>query len=235
MTMTMVKICGIKTLKDALTAVELGADMLGFNFYPQSPRYVTPQVCAQISQRVSDQAPHVILVGVFVNVSAAEILSILNTCGLHLAQLSGDEPPETLEFLGERAFKALRTTTEADLQTALLHYPPRPQPPACLLDAAVSGQYGGTGKQANWELASQVAHRVPILLAGGLNPENVAVAVQQVRPWGVDVASGVESEPGQKDPHRLKAFIQQVRAAQNSFNEHFEVPKSSGTGKNAQA
>ncbi len=233
MTMTMVKICGVKTLKDALTAVEMGADMLGFNFYPPSPRYVTPQVCAQIAQRVSDQAPHVILVGVFVNVSAAEILSLLNTCGLHLAQLSGDESPETLEILGERAFKALRTTTKADLQTALLRYPPRPQPPAYLVDAAVSGQYGGTGRRANWQLASQVAQQVPILLAGGLNPENVAVAVRQVCPWGVDVASGVESEPGQKDPHRLKAFFQQVRAAQNSLSEHFEIPKRSGSREEA--
>ncbi len=211
MTMTIVKICGIKTLEDALTAIEMGADMLGFNFYPESPRYVTPSMCAHISRRVSDQAPHVILVGVFVNMSPAEILRLLNACELHLAQLSGDEPPEVLEALGDRAFKVLRTTHESDLQNALLRYSPRIRPPAYLFDAAVRGKYGGTGKQANWELARQLAQRLPILLAGGLTPENVAIAVEQVRPWGVDVASGVESEPGQKDPRKIKAFIQQAK------------------------
>ncbi len=213
MTMTIVKICGIKTLEDALAAVEMGADMLGFNFYPKSPRYVSPPICAQISRRVSEQAPHVLLVGVFVNMSPAEILSLLNACGLHLAQLSGDESPETLEALGDRAFKVLRPANESDLQEALLRYSPRIRPPAYLFDAAVSGQYGGTGKQANWELARWLAQRLPILLAGGLTPENVAIAVEQVRPWGVDVASGVESEPGQKDRRKIKAFIRQVKEA----------------------
>ncbi len=211
MTMTIVKICGIKTLEDALAAIEMGADMLGFNFYPESPRYVTPPMCAHISRRVSEQAPHVILVGVFVNMSPVEILRLLNACGLHLAQLSGDESPEVLEALGDRAFKVLRATHESDLQNVLLRYSPRIRPPAYLFDAAVHGKYGGTGKQANWELARQLAQRVPILLAGGLTPENVAIAVEQVRPWGVDVASGVESEPGQKDLRKIKAFIQQAK------------------------
>ncbi len=213
MTMTIVKICGIKTLEDALAAVEMGADMLGFNFYPKSPRYVTPQVCAQISRRISEQAPHVTLVGVFVNIPPVEILTILDTCGLHVAQLSGDEPPEALEALGDRAFKVLRAAKESDLQDALLRYFPRIRPPAYLFDAAVRGQYGGTGKQANWELARRLAQRVPILLAGGLTPENVAIAVEQVRPWGVDVASGVESEPGQKDRRKIKAFIRLAKEA----------------------
>jgi phosphoribosylanthranilate isomerase len=211
--MIVVKICGLTTLEDALAAVEAGADMLGFNFYPKSPRYVTPQVCAQISRHVSEQAPGVTLVGVFVNTPATEIAALLDTCGLHLAQLSGDETPEAIQALGGRAFKALRLANGRDLQAALLHYPPRPAPPAYLLDAAVRGQYGGTGQQADWALARSVARWMPILLAGGLTPENVAAAVQQVRPWGVDVASGVEAEPGRKDRCKMQAFVQQARAA----------------------
>lgn len=211
--MTVVKICGLSTLEDALAAIESGADMLGFNFYPKSPRYITPQACARIARRVRRDAPTVTLVGVFVNATAEEIAAILDGCGLHLAQLCGDEPPDVLRVLGERAFKVLRPSSRAALESALLQYPARSAPPAYLLDAHVNGQYGGTGRHADWSLARLVARWVPVLLAGGLTPENVAEAVQQVQPWGVDVASGVESMPGRKAPDKMQAFVRNARQA----------------------
>lgn len=209
--MTVVKICGLTTLEDALAALEAGADMLGFNFYPQSPRFITPEACARIVRSLPKDVRPRTLVGVFVNASADQIAATLETCGLHLAQLSGNEPPETLRALGDRAFKALRPTNRAALEQALLQYPACPLPPAYLLDACVKDRYGGTGAMADWSLARVVARWAPILLAGGLKPENVAAAVQQVRPWGVDVASGVESAPGRKDPQKMLAFVQAAR------------------------
>ncbi len=211
--MTIVKICGLTTLEDALAAVESGADMLGFNFYPKSPRYITPQACASIAREVLRVAPTVTLVGVFVNASANEIAAILETCGLHLAQLCGDEPPAILRALGERAFKVLRPPNRAALEAELLRYPARSVPPAYLFDAHISGQYGGTGREADWSLARVVARWTPILLAGGLTPDNVAAAMEQVCPWGVDVASGVESTPGRKDRKKMLAFVQHARGA----------------------
>ncbi len=211
--MTIVKICGLTTPEDALAAVEAGADMLGFNFYPPSPRYVALEDCARI---VSVLPKGVTLVGVFVNAPVEQITEILDSCGLHLAQLSGDESPAILRALGGRAFKALRPANRAALEQALLEYSPRPQPPAYLIDAFVKNQYGGTGQAADWSLAHLVARRMPILLAGGLTPENVALAIQQVRPWGVDVASGIEAAPGRKDRQKMLTFIQAVRQAEAS-------------------
>lgn len=211
--MTIVKICGLTTLEDALAAVESGADMLGFNFYPKSPRCLTPQACAQITCEVARVAPTVMLVGVFVNTSAAEVAAILDACGLHLAQLCGDEPPEELRALGDRAFKVLRPPHRAALEAALLRYSARAAPPAYLFDAYIGGQYGGTGRRADWSLARVVARWAPILLAGGLTPDNVAEAIAQVRPWGVDVASGVEATPGRKDRKKMLAFVQNARRA----------------------
>ncbi len=211
--MTIVKICGLTTPEDALAAVEAGADMLGFNFYPPSPRYLAPEDCARI---VSVLPKGVTLVGVFVNAPLEQITAILDSCGLHLAQLSGDESPAILRALGGRAFKALRPANQAALEQALLEYSPRPKPPAYLIDAFVKNQYGGTGQVADWSLARLVACRAPILLAGGLTPENVATAIQQVRPWGVDVASGIEAAPGRKDRQKMLTFIQAVRQAEAS-------------------
>lgn len=215
-----IKICGIRTLEDALAALEAGADMLGFNFYPQSPRYISPQDCAAIlaSLRASHLPVHAFrpssaftAVGVFVNVSAEEIRAVLEQCPLDLVQLSGDEPPETLRALGGRAFKALRPANREALQDAQRRYPPRDPPPAYLLDASRPGQYGGTGQIADWVLAAELARELSILLAGGLTPDNVAEAVQQVQPWGVDVASGVESAPGRKDPRKMASFVRNAR------------------------
>jgi phosphoribosylanthranilate isomerase len=219
--MTRIKICGITTLADARTSLEAGADMVGFNFYPKSKRYISPEKCREIVNNLKCRnsvpsrtgVPRQLFVGVFVNSPIEEIESIMATCGLHLAQLHGDEPPEILAQLGERAFKALRVNHEEQARQAIAELPLRAAPPAFLIDAQVKGEYGGTGQTADWGLVCKLARSAPILLAGGLTPENVGAAVCQVKPWGVDVASGVESTPGQKDAIKIRTFIQNVRQA----------------------
>ncbi|MBN2387775.1 MAG: GNAT family N-acetyltransferase [Anaerolineales bacterium] len=215
-----IKICGITSREDALEAIDAGAEWLGFNFYPGSRRALTLEACAAIQSAIAERPASIVSVGVFVNASAAAIAAVLDRCGLDLAQLSGDEPPETLAALGERAFKALRIS-QADTASAQVEaLPVRSSPPTCLMDAYLPGAFGGTGQTADWSLARRLARQAPILLAGGLTPDNVAAAVQQVRPWGVDVASGVESSPGVKDAARVRAFIQAVRAV--TFEERVE-------------
>ncbi len=219
--MTVVKICGITDLEQAWAAVEAGADMLGFNFYPPSPRYIASQACASLVSSLRDRLAHagrpkyqpLLLVGVFVNTPAAEIARIVRETRLDLAQLSGDESPADLAELEGRGYKALHPRNlEAARQEARRFAHPHLHP-ALLLDAWKPGEYGGTGQTGNWELACAIAREYPILLAGGLNPENVAQAIARVRPWGVDVASGVESAPGMKDAQKIQAFLQAVRAA----------------------
>lgn len=207
-----VKICGVRALDEALAAVDAGADMLGFNFYPPSPRYVEPSTCADLIAVLHRRGLSVTTVGVFVNAPVKAITAILDECSLDLAQLSGDEPPALVEALGARAFKAVRPQTTEAARAALDRYPRRATPPALLIDTAHRGAYGGTGQTGNWALARWLATRAPIMLAGGLHPENVTGALRQVRPWGVDVASGVESEPGRKDPAKIVAFVRAVRA-----------------------
>jgi phosphoribosylanthranilate isomerase len=206
-----VKICGITTLEDGLAAIQAGADWLGFNFFPPSPRYLSPAACAEICVQLRAQFPQIVLVGVFVDSAPKEIETIEDGCGLDLAQLSGSEPPEHLALLGQRAFKALRPADAAELQALIKRYPPRSTAPAYLLDAYHPSEYGGTGRRADWQLAAGLARQAPILLAGGLRPENVAAAVAQVNPWGVDVASGVESAPGRKDASLMQAFVRAAK------------------------
>jgi phosphoribosylanthranilate isomerase len=148
---------------------------------------------------------HITYVGVFVNASVAEIRATMETCALTLAQLHGDETAEMLKLLHGRGFKAFRGVP-ANVESFT-----RAGAPALLIDASVKGQYGGTGVTANWNSAAQLAQKIPLLLAGGLTPDNVAEAIHQVQPWGVDVASGVESAPGVKDPSKMKAFVQAVK------------------------
>ncbi len=207
-----IKICGLTNLDDALAAVDAGADYLGFNFYARSPRYLTPEACARLCAELARRAAPVTTVGIFVNQTPAEVATVLDYCGLHLAQLHGDERPEHLTLLWGRAFKAVRDSAAAaeDL-AALAQF--SPGQPALLLDAAAPGAYGGTGQVGDWPEAARVAARYPIFLAGGLNPGNVAAAIAAVRPWGVDVASGVESAPGQKDHAKITAFVQAARDA----------------------
>jgi phosphoribosylanthranilate isomerase len=206
--MTKVKICGIKTVHDALAAMDAGADMLGFNFYPKSPRYISVGQCRDIMS-VMRKYGHLLYVGVFVNASMAEVRAAIETCALTLAQLHGDETAEMIRTLDGKAFKAFRGVP------AVVNGFAREEAPALLIDASVKGAYGGTGITADWKSAAELAKQVPLLLAGGLNSENVAEAVRQVRPWGVDIASGVESAPGVKDLAKMKAFVHAVVSARS--------------------
>ena len=211
--MTKIKICGIKTVNDALAAMEAGADILGFNFYPKSPRYIGVGQCRDI-MAVMRKHSHIMYVGVFVNASVQEVRATIETCALTLAQLHGDETPEMLRSLDGRAFKAFRGVPESPSGFV------RDDAPAFLVDAAVKGAYGGTGITADWSSAAKLATHYPLLLAGGLTPENVVEAVRRVRPWGVDVASGVESSPGVKDPVKMRAFVSAVRKESQVFAQH---------------
>lgn len=203
--MTVVKICGITSLTDARAAVLAGADCLGFNFYAKSPRCIDAHACMQITDMLAREHPAILKIGVFVNMPVLQILAVMQSCQLDLAQLHGDEGPEVLRQLGPLAFKAYRGVP-AKVNGFL-----RVEPPACLVDASVKGAYGGTGITADWTGAAQLAVRVPLFLAGGLTPDNVADATRQVKPWGVDTASGVESRPGVKDAVKMKDFVQAVR------------------------
>ena len=204
--MTKIKICGIKTVTDAVAAMDAGADLIGFNFYPKSPRYVEVGMCRNIMSVVR-QDGRAQSVGVFVNASVAEIVATMETLGLNIAQLHGDETSEMLNQLDGKGFKAFRGIPESVDGFA------RSGSPAFLVDASVKGLYGGSGVTADWDGAAELAKKYPLLLAGGLTPENVAEAVRRVKPWGVDVASGVESAPGEKDARKIKAFVSAVRAA----------------------
>lgn len=206
--MTKIKICGIKTLKDALAAIDAGADYLGFNFYLKSPRFVEKQTCAEITSVLKKEHPHIKLVGVFVNSSVEEVKDILAACSLALAQLHGDETFEMLKQLNGKAFKAFRGIPENINGFA------RNELPAFLLDASVKGVYGGSGVTADWDGAAELAKKYPLLLAGGLTPENVAEAVSRVKPWGVDVASGVESTVGEKDAGKMVEFVKEVKRSE---------------------
>lgn len=229
--MTHIKICGITSLEDARAAIDAGADYLGFNFYPPSPRSILPEACAKITSVLVKEYPQVQLVGVFVNMPVEQVKTILTSCGLHLAQLHGDESPEMVAALEGQAFKAVRvkadlvTDGETDkrmnarqgMETDFKDYIRfrDGQAPALLVDAAVKGAYGGTGVTANWSAAAELAKRVPLLLAGGLTAENVGAAVRQVHPWGVDTASGVEASPGKKDASKMKAFVEAIQRVEN--------------------
>jgi phosphoribosylanthranilate isomerase len=202
--MTIVKICGIKTLKDGQAAINAGADYLGFNFYPKSVRFIEKSACAEITSVLKREHPQIKLVGVFVNSSVDEIKVILQTCSLDLAQLHGDETPEMFAQLTPHAFRAFRGIPESNAGYE------RNEAPFMLIDAAVKGVYGGSGVTADWTAAAELAKKYSLLLAGGLTPENVADAVRQVRPWGVDVASGVEAAPGEKDAKKMKAFVRAI-------------------------
>ena len=204
--MTKIKICGIRTVNDALAAMDAGADLLGFNFYPKSPRYIDVGICRDIMS-VMRKYGHITYVGLFVNASLAEVRATIETCGLSLAQLHGDETPETVNALHGKAFKAFRGVPQS------INGFVRSYAPALLVDAAVKGAYGGTGVTADWSATAELAKKYSLLLAGGLTPENVAEAVRQVQPWGVDVASGVETSPPQKDASKMRNFVQAVRSA----------------------
>lgn len=194
-----VKICGITTVADGLHAVRCGADALGLVFYGKSPRCVSPEQAREI---VSALPPLVTTVGLFVNHPSDEIGDIARFCGLDVLQLHGDEKPDQCRLWPWRVIKALRIR-DKDSLAELAAY----RVSGLLLDAWQPEHYGGTGQRFNWQLAVAAARQRPIILAGGLTPDNVAEAVRTVRPYGVDVSSGVESAPGRKDPELVAAFI----------------------------
>lgn len=201
-----VKICGVTTPAAAQAAVQAGADMVGLNFYPPSARYVEPVVAEQLSRAIRRENARIAIVGIFVNCAPHIVLGLLDQCGLDWAQLCGDEPPADLDALVGRGFKSVRNEAEANRFA-------RREPPALLLDASIPGSYGGAGQRADWGMATALAQRHALILAGGLTPDNVAAAIAAVQPWGVDVASGVESEPGVKDGKKMAAFVQAAKGA----------------------
>jgi phosphoribosylanthranilate isomerase len=197
-----VKVCGTTRLKDALLAVECGADAIGFIFYKKSPRSVTMKTAKEICAKLP---PFVNRVGVFVNETAEKINRIADRCGLDAVQLHGDESPALCKKIKCRVIKAVRVKDAASLK-AMSHY----KVDGFLLDTYKEDQWGGTGKVFDWELAARAKKYGPVIIAGGLNPRNVKAAIQQVQPYGVDVSSGVEQSPGIKDPKKVKAFLKAV-------------------------
>lgn len=218
-----IKICGLTNIEDAMVAAEAGADLLGFIFYDKSPRAVDVRTVAQIIKdirHVSRFTSHGSLrtVGVFVNPSLEQVVRTLDYCGLDLAQLHGEEAPELLAALPGRAFKALqpRDAAEAASQAVTFARFGPAGGPDLLVDAYHPTLRGGAGQAGDWSLAASLAGQHRLLLAGGLTPDNVAQAIDQVRPWGVDVASGVEAAPGRKDHDRIRAFIAATRGDDNA-------------------
>jgi len=200
-----VKICGLTNLADALAAVRAGADALGFVLAP-SPRQVTP---AQVRSIVDSLPPMILTVGVFVNSDLREVAETRSYCGLDLVQLHGQESEQEAAALGRRVIKALPAGPGSQLSAEAY------SGAILLLDAGRSKVKGGSGQTCNWELAASLARQRPIILAGGLNPDNVGQAVAQVNPYAVDVASGVEKEPGRKDHEQITKFIARAKALGN--------------------
>jgi phosphoribosylanthranilate isomerase len=186
-------------------AADCGADALGFVFFDKSPRCVSPERAREI---IAELPPFVTAVGLFVNEEPRCIREIAEFCAVDVLQLHGDETPQDCLLPPHRVIKALRVKDAASLDS-LGDYAVS----ALLLDAWVAGAYGGTGQVFSWELAARAAEAHRIILAGGLTPENVAEAVRSVRPYGVDVSSGVEAAPGRKDPDKVEAFIHNAKAA----------------------
>jgi phosphoribosylanthranilate isomerase len=212
-----VKICGITSVDDARAVAAAGADAVGLNFYPKSPRCITLEKAWQIVDAVP---AGMVKVGVFVNATAEEVCCTFDELGLGLIQLHGDEPPIYLAELGGRPVMRAFRLGEAGLGP-LHEYLDRCRQLKCmprlvLIDACVEGRYGGTGQVADWQALSGYPFETddpPLVLAGGLTPENVAEAIHIVRPAAVDTASGVESSPGRKDPAAVRAFVRAARGA----------------------
>jgi phosphoribosylanthranilate isomerase len=200
-----VKVCGITNREDAEAAVAAGADALGFVFYPPSPRAVSVRAAAEITDGLP---PYIVRTGVFVDAEPADVLAAARECQLTLLQFHGTEPPEYCTQFGIMAMKAFRVRGPETLD-AMQQY----HTEAYLLDAWTAGQLGGTGERFDWELAIE-AQKLgkPIFLAGGLKPDNVAEAIRRVRPYAVDVSSGVEASPGRKDHGKVMAFVRSAKS-----------------------
>ena len=198
-----VKICGITNLADARAALDIGADILGFNFYPQSPRYITPEDAAKI---IGALPAFIDVAGVFVNATVDEINETISSCHLDWIQLHGDETPEFCESfltLNVKTMKALRVRDSSDIDKAEEFYTD-----AILLDAFDPARYGGTGITFDWNIVGHMGKRV--FLAGGINPDNAVKAVE-LGVYGIDICSGVESEPGIKDHEKMKQLFENIQ------------------------
>lgn len=221
---TLVKICGVSTPESALAAAEAGADLLGLVFYRQSHRAVSPPEALTIVRALRAAGYTLPLVGLFVNEAPSWINVVADEVGLDLVQLSGTEPAADLPAISRPLLRSVRVMAgadpegfdaplaDADAQLIGRETGPLGRPLMPLLDAHIPGAYGGTGIQADWEIAARLARRRPLFLAGGLTPENIGAAIRAVQPFGVDVSSGVEADKA-KDPAKIRAFIAAVRAA----------------------
>ncbi len=207
--MVKVKVCGITNLNDALSACHSGADAVGFILYPKSKRFIKAKDVRKITSQLP---PFLTKVGVFVNEDPRDVLEILSYAHLDFAQLHGDETPEECEYVGaNRVIKVFRLKSEEEVEKI---GPYVGKVRAILLDTYDSKVYGGTGKPFDWKVALKVKERFPefpLILSGGLNPENVKRAVEIVKPYAVDVSSGVEAEPGVKDGEKIKAFVRNAK------------------------
>ena len=212
-----VKICGITRIPDAILAAESGADAVGLNFFPSSPRYVSPELAREIARALP---PSVCKVGVFVNSPAEDVLRTADIVGLDVLQVHGDETPEDLCRLGSRPLLRTFRLGSSGLGP-VLGFLDRCRnlgrlPNAILVDACRPGAYGGTGTVADWKLVRDLGSRLaelPVVLAGGLTPANIAAAIATAAPAAVDTASGVESSPGRKDAVLVRAFVERALAA----------------------
>ncbi|MCK5391408.1 MAG: phosphoribosylanthranilate isomerase [Deltaproteobacteria bacterium] len=200
---TKIKICGITNMEDAMLACEWGADALGFIFYRKSKRYIAPEIARSV---ISSLPPFITTVGVFVNHSLEEIIAIKDKTAINMVQLHGDETPEFCSLVPLKVIKAIRVKDNLDVDK-VAQYPVQ----AILFDTYSDAEYGGTGKSFNWEILQNISNLSNIILSGGLSPENVAQAISTVKPYAVDVSSGVEESPGKKDHMKLKKFIEAVK------------------------
>ena len=206
--MVRVKICGITNSDDAKLCADLGAHAIGLNFHPESPRSISPYAARKI---ISDLPLFVSTVGIFVNWAPEPVIVLTQALRLSYAQLHGDESPQAVSETAKKVsvIKALRVGPSNAIPLFLKYHSAE----ALLLDGARTGQFGGAGQTFDWQIAAQAALAQRIILAGGLTPENVAEAITVVRPYAVDVASGVESTPGKKDRGKLRAFFEEVHRA----------------------
>lgn len=214
--MTKVKICGIREKEHALAAAEAGSHFIGMVFAP-SPRRIEPEQAEEIANIIKGHGAAISLVGVFVNMPARQVNMVAGSYHLDWVQLSGDEPWDYCRFIAKPVIKAIGIKQGQSAEEILSELETgerilSSQQHLYLLDSRVEGKYGGTGTTLDWELVRKIAERFPIVLAGGLTPENVAQAIEEVAPWGVDVSSGVETN-GVKDIAKIKAFIEAVRKA----------------------
>ena len=217
--MTKIKICGIRSYESALMVAESGADMIGLNFYTKTPRYIEPTEARKIADKLritlGEKCP--LIIGLFVNATGSHITEVIDKVGLDFVQLSGDESNSVLSELRSLAFKSIRPANKAmaieEVNYFESTFPTDDRIPSLILDAFNPKLYGGTGETASIDVALSVKELVPrMMLAGGLNPDNVADRIKSIQPWGVDVASGVEDgTPGIKDETRVKAFIEAVK------------------------